>query len=194
MAQVLDRAISPDGKLVPPLALVAGEVSLPFDPRELLTVTLSAAKPFAATDKAFHEVYAAATAMNEASALGDPVAHGMTFRLREAFQQVKHTLGPRYLEATAERALLDTRRYQRRDVFGASHLRAFVAGSSGEPVPAYLPDATTARLPLFARFRVRLVVEVNAQMDQEEQHPCALRVLAVARAVPRPSATAEPRR
>ena len=197
MAKALDSAISPDGKLVPPLAIVAGEVSLPFDPRELLTVTLSAAKPFTATDKAFHEVYAAASAMNEASALGDPVAHGMTFRLREAFQQVKHTLGPRYLEATAERALLDTRRYQRRDVFGASHLRALVTGPSGEPVPAYLPDATTARLPLFSRFRVRLVVEVNAQVDQEEQHPCALRVLAVARAVTRPSAAsaaAEPRR
>jgi hypothetical protein len=193
MAEVLARAVSPDGKLIPPLVLVTGEIALPFEPRELLQVTLSAAKPFAATDKAFHDVYEAVAAMNDATALGDTVAHGMTFRVRDAFQQVKHNLGPRYLETTAERALLDTRRYQKRDVFGAQHVLALLSGASGDPVPAYLPAPAATRLPLFARFRVRLVAEVNAQVDSDEDHACALRILAIARVVQRPKAS-EPKR
>jgi hypothetical protein len=188
IADVLARAISIDGKLVPALALVTGEIVLPFDLCDLLQLTLSAAKPFATADKAFHEVYEAVGAMNEAAALADPVAQGMTLRLREAFQQVKHNLGSRYLETTAERSLLCKRRYQKRDVFGSPHVRALVAGPSGEPVPGYLPADAATRLPLFARFRVRLIAEVNAQMDYEEQNPCALRILAIARVVPRPRA------
>ncbi len=182
----LATAISPDGKLDPPLVLVAGEATLPFDAAELLRVTLAACKPIAPTDKAFAEVVATVAAMADAAALSDAVAHGLTYRVREAFQQVKHTLPPRYLESTAERALLDGRRYQRREVFGAPHLRTLVAAGSGEPVPAYLPVGVASRLPLFPRFRARLLAELHAQVDHEEAHPCALRVLAVARVVARP--------
>jgi hypothetical protein len=187
LAGTLASAISPDGKLDPPLAVTAGDLTLPFDAAELLKVTISASKPIAPTDDAFSKVVATVVSMADAAAFSDAVAHGLTWRLREAFQKVKHTLGPRYLESTAERALLEGRRYQKRDVFGAPHVRALVTPASGEPVPAYLPVAVASRLPLYPRFPARLVAEVHAQVDYEETHPCALRVLAIARAVPRPS-------
>jgi hypothetical protein len=188
LIDTLDRAISPDGKLDPPLVMAVGEIALPFDSRELLAVTLSAAKPLAPSDKAFKEVFDAVTAMADAGALSDPVAHGLTYRLREAFQHVKHQLGPRYLAATADRALLEGRRFQKRDVFGGPHVRALLTPATGDAVPAYLPVALTSRLPLFARFRARLLGELHAQVDSDETHPCAVRVLALARVVPRPGA------
>jgi hypothetical protein len=187
LAAGLAKAISADGKLVPPLAITTGELALPFDAAELLRVTLAAAKPIAPSDKTFLEVFDAVSAMAEAAALSEPVAHGLTYRLREAFQNVKHTLPPRYLESTAERALLEGRRYQKREVFGAPNLRALLTPPTGDPVPAYLPAMMASRLPLYAKFRVRLVAEVHSQVDSEESHPCALRVLAIARVVPRPT-------
>jgi hypothetical protein len=188
LINTLDRAISHDGKLDPPLVMAVGEIVLPFDSRELLAVTLSAAKPLAPSDKAFKEVFDAVTAMADAGALSDPVAHGLTYRLREAFQHVKHQLGPRYLAATADRSLLEGRRFQKRDVFGGLHVRALLTPATGDAVPADLPVALTSRLPLFARFRARLLGELNAQVDSDETHPCAVRVLALARVVPRPGA------
>jgi hypothetical protein len=187
LPSALAAAIAPDGQLDPPLVLIAGEATLPFDAAELLRVTLQACKPVAPTDKAFADVVATVTGMADAAAMSDAVAHGLTWRLREAFQQVKHTLPQRYLESTAERALLEGRRYQHREVFGGPHLRVLVHAASGDPIPAYLPVGTASRLPLFPRFRARLMAEVHAQVDHEEAHPCALRVLAVARVVARPA-------
>jgi hypothetical protein len=189
LAGALDGAISPDGKLDPPLVLSEGEITLPFDAAELLKVTLAACKPIAPTDKVFNDVVVAVAAMADAAALSDAVAHGLTWKVREAFQQVKHSLPQRYLESTAERALLDGRRYQKREVFGAPHVRALLGPASGDAVPAYLPVGVASRLPLFPRFRGRLLAEVHAQVDHDEAHPCALRVLAIARAVPRPGPT-----
>ena len=152
LAAGLASAISEDGKLVPPLAITTGELALPFDAAELLRVTISAAKPIVPTDKTFSEVFDAVSAMAEAAALSEPVAHGLTYRLREAFQNVKHTLPPRYLESTAERALLEGRRYQKREVFGAPNLRALLTPPTGDPVPAYLPAMMASRLPLYAKY------------------------------------------
>jgi hypothetical protein len=188
LAGVLAGAIAPDGQLEPPLVLTEGEVNLPFDPAELLKVTLAACKPIAPTDKAFQEVVLAVAAMADAAVLSDTVAQSLVRRLRDAFQDVKHALPPRYLESTAERALLDGRRYQRREVFGAPHVRALLGPpASAEGAPAYLPAGVASRLPLFPRFRGRLLAEVHPQVDHDDAHACALRVLAIARAVPRPA-------
>jgi hypothetical protein len=187
LSGALANAIAPDGKLAPPLVVVAGDVCLPFDAAELLRVTLAACKPVAATDKTFGEVVAAVAAMADAAILSDAVAQDLTTRLREAFQRANRTLPEHYLESTVERELLEGRRYQRREVFGAPHVRALVGPAAADAVPAYLPSGVGSRLPLFHRFRCRVVAEVHAPIDQEDGQPCALRVMAIARALARPA-------
>ncbi len=51
-----------------------------------------------------------------------------------------------------------------------------------------MPEELAAKLPLYARFTAKLIVELNLQQDQYESHPCALLCLALARVVPSRSA------
>ena len=52
------------------------------------------------------------------------IVEGMTKRIREAFVKSTRIVGPTYLEDQTERALIERRAYQRRDVFGDKHLRS----------------------------------------------------------------------
>jgi hypothetical protein len=88
-------------------------------------------------------------------------------------------------EAHTERMLLEQRRYQKRTVLGKPWIRAiFVPAGSEESIPAYLPEALAAELPMFQRFQARLVAELHLQLDQFESHPNALKVAALARVTP----------
>ena len=49
------------------------------------------------------------------------------------------------------------------------------------PFVGYLPADVGKKLPMFKRFRGRLIAEVNLTEDQYEAAPQALRVLALAR-------------
>lgn len=80
-----------------------------------------------------------------------------------------------------ERALLAKRAFQRRVILGAPALRArFQPDGGGEPLPAYLPEALAAELPMLPRLRARLLAEVRLAQEQEAQ-PIALRAVALAR-------------
>ena len=112
------------------------------------------------------------------------VAEGLVKRILESFGQAKRAVTVEYVESQTERALLEQRHYQRRKVFGGKHLRCLlVLSGSKEPIPAYLPDALSEELPMYAHFRVRLVAEVRMAEDQYETHAAALKVVAVGRVV-----------
>jgi hypothetical protein len=114
------------------------------------------------------------------------VAEGLTARIKDAFASVKRAVPPEYHQTQTERALLDGRHYQRRQVFGDTYLRGLVyAGGSSSPIPTYLPDHLARKLPLFTRFKVRLIAEVHMPVDQFEIHPSALKVVAIARVMDR---------
>jgi hypothetical protein len=53
--------------------------------------------------------------------------------------------------------------------------------SSIKPAPVYIPEDIAKKLPLFQRFRARVIVELYFQEDQYEAHPAALKVLALGR-------------
>ena len=53
-------------------------------------------------------------------------------------------------------------------------------------MPAYLPEAAAKALPLFLRFPARVIAEVHPREDEVEEHPAALRVLALARRIGAP--------
>jgi len=179
----LFSAIDDDGVLAPPLCVVAGDLELPFDEVETLKVLTSAAAPLATGDKKLKETLDLA---NEA--LGTPlgsspeVAASFSIRVREAWIKANRMLPPDYLDVHSRRVLLEQRKYQLRELAGASWIRALLHGTSGErPAPTYLPADLAKKLPLFTRFSARLVVELSPQQDQNESHPVALRVLALAR-------------
>jgi hypothetical protein len=52
-----------------------------------------------------------------------------------------------------------------------------------------MPDALAQKLPLYLRFKARLIVEIHPQLDQYETSPMGLRVIALARAFPQPGAS-----
>ena len=179
----LFSAINDDGVLEPPLCVVAGEMELPFDEVETLKVLTSAAAPLATADKKLKETIDLA---NEA--LGTPlgnspeVAANFSGRVREAWMKANRMLASDYLDVHSRRVLLEQRKYQMRDLVGAQWIRAVLHGVSGDkPIPTYLPADLAKKLPLFIKFSVRLIVEPLPQQDQNESHPIALRVYALAR-------------
>jgi hypothetical protein len=55
------------------------------------------------------------------------------------------------------------------------------AGSGGGSVPVYLPEELKDELPMFRRFKVKLLGEVDIREDQGESSGCAVKVVALGR-------------
>lgn len=182
----LDGAVRSDGRFAAPLVLVSGELALDFDELETLRAVVSVATPLAAGDEELK------TSIDQANAyLGVPnlvpspeTVKGFTTRIREAFAKGKRAVPGTYLDSESERALLEKRAFQSRDVFGAKHLRGlFFFSGSTTGVPTYLPELLAKKLPLFRRIPMRIIADVVFQADQFESHPTALLSGAVARVV-----------
>lgn len=224
----LDKAVRGDGKFVPPLALVSGDLAFPFDEAETLKAYIAAATPLAASDENLKSSIALAKEfLSSPGLVGAPgVADGLVARMREAFGMAKRPVPADYLETQSARALLEKRCYQRRDLFGSTYLRCLFhtaavtgvsskdlanappagavnpgGGSSGgaaspagasspsgqaNAIPTYIPESLAKKLPLFQRFKVRMIAEIHLAIDQIETHPLALKSAALARAVGRP--------
>ncbi|HTJ84552.1 MAG TPA: hypothetical protein VL400_22690 [Polyangiaceae bacterium] len=180
----LATAVRPDGRFAPKMLLLAGEVVLDLDEIEELRATAGAARRFASDDLDIEAALARATAFLATTALATSrsVAADLTREIEAAFVKTPRDAGPTWLREQAERALLERRSYQRRDVFGQRHLSArFFQPGSATGIPTYLPEALAASLPLFRRLRLRMLVEVHFQADQYAAHRAALRAVAVAR-------------
>lgn len=143
--------------------------------------------PFAGSDENLRASVTNAQEMLKVPELSSApaVAEGLTARIREAWARGKRPVPDGYLEAQTQRALLEKRSYQRRKVFGKKQIRALLQPAGArELVPAYLLDDLADALPLYARFKARLIAEVRMQVDEQEPHPAALRVLALGQVRP----------
>ncbi len=174
-----------DGKLVPPLVLVEGELEIQFDELEGLKAAASTAAPLVTSaDEGLRAAVEAADAFfNRPGLLATPtVCDGLRTRIREAFVREKKSLQADYLDKQVEQALLMGRCYQKRRLFGGVLLRAhlWVAGEK-DAMLAYVPEDLAGNLPMFRRFQVRVVADVHPQVDQYEMRPLALRVLIAGR-------------
>lgn len=184
----LASAVRPGNKFVPPLLLLAGELSFPFDEKETLKAAVAIASPLATTDEAFK---AAVKEAKEFLAGGAdqmcpaPLAEGHTNRIRETFQRSRRSVPADTLDLQMERTLLEGRHYQKRQVLGMNAIRALIHTTTGQssvkPAPVYIPEEIAKKLPLYQRFRVRIIVELYFQEDQYEAHPAALKALAIGR-------------
>jgi len=189
VTEALAAAVRDDGKYLAPLVLIAGELSFPFDEIEALRATVITITPLAGTDEALRGPLETAKELLGIPSLysAPAVPEGMTARIKEAFAQGKRVVPAGYLEAQTERALLERRAYQRREVFGKRRIRALLsAAGSSHPIPTYLAEETAKMLPMFQRFPARIIAEVHPAVDQYEAHAAALRVLAIARTGPAP--------
>jgi hypothetical protein len=185
----IQAAVMDDGSFDPPLVLVSGELFFPFDEIEALKATITAATPLVPNDKKLKDTVDTANEVLKTPGIqGSPnVAESLTARVKEAFAQANRMLPAGYLEAQTERVLLEQRHYQKRTLFGEAWIRGLLTppGTSA-PIPTYLPEPLGKQLPLFQRFRARVLVDVHMQQDQFETHPCALKVVAIGRVLPVP--------
>ncbi|NUQ74359.1 MAG: hypothetical protein HUU21_12445 [Polyangiaceae bacterium] len=186
VGRALDTAIDEDGKLEPPLVLVAGELDLPFDELETLKATATAVSPFAQGDKRLKETLDVVTELLRTPYMAGAggLAETMTGRLKEAFGAGKRPLPPEALDAHIDRMLLEQRAYQKRAVYGKRWIRALLAPGSHSQVPVYIPEALAGDLPMFRRIKVRMIAEVDLKEDQSESSGHALKVMALGRVTP----------
>jgi hypothetical protein len=192
---ILAAAVGPEGRFRAPLAMVAGDLRVAFDEAEALRATLASALPLVGADRKLREAVDAAHDLATGGRAGAPVfgeitsavADRLAQRVRDAVAQ-NGRVPPGYLDAQVERVLLERRAYQRRAVLGEGRLRALLQIPGGPALPAYLPEAVARRLPMFAAFPVRALVELHPQQDAYEAQPVALRVAALGRvlAISRP--------
>ncbi len=187
LGEVLARALGPLGAFRPPLALVTGELQLPFDELETLKATVAAVAPLTTGDKKIKEIVDMVNELLETPWLegSSGVAESLTARVKEAFTQSARLLPAGYLDAHTDRRLLEQRHYQRRTLLGKPWIRGLLASAAPgvqTSIPTYLPADLATMLPMFRRFKARLIVELNLQQDEHESHAFALRAVALARA------------
>jgi hypothetical protein len=190
----VDAALRKDGKFVPQLVLLAGELVTPFDPLDKLRATISTVKPLMRTED--EELKAAIERANEFLATPNllcpaAVLDGFRKDIEEHFDASARSLDDSYLGDATDRVLLERRSYDKRIVFGAPQLRTLLELPGEETlVPTYLPESLASKLPLYRRFKVRLLAEALLQEDQYEKVDYALRAVALGR-VARPPARGE---
>lgn len=186
--EALSEGRRADGKFVPPLVLVMGDLEIQFEELEGLKAAASTAAPLVTSvDEGLRAaVDAADKFFNRPGLLATPaVCEGLHTRIREAFVREKKGLQADYLDKQVERALLTGRHYQKRRLLGGVFLRAFLwIPGEKDGLLAYVPEDLAGKLPMYRRFAVRVIADMHPQVDQYETRPLALRVLAVGNAGP----------
>ncbi|MBK9261954.1 MAG: DUF2169 domain-containing protein [Polyangiaceae bacterium] len=180
----LAEAVDERGIFQPPLLLLRGELSFPFDEVETLKATVAAVTPLAAGDKKLKETIDAVTELMRTPWLqaAGSVTERLTNQVKEAFGTGNRLLPAGYLETHTERILLEQRHYQKRVLLGQPWIRALLGSQNvSTRAPTYIPYSLARELPMYQRFNVRMIAEVRAQLDQYETHPSALRVVALGR-------------
>ena len=184
--EAIGDAVADDGTFTPPLVLVSAELTFPFDELETLKATVTAVSPLIAGDKKLKETVDTVNELLKTPWLSSSsgVAERLTQQVKDAFAQGNRMLPPSYLDTHTERMLLEQRHYQKRTVFGEPWIRSvLIPAGSSSPMPAYLPESLTKKLPMFQRFKARIVAEAHMQQDEYENHPAALKVVALGRVV-----------
>ncbi len=189
LAAAYGACIRGDGKFVPTIIAVSGELDVAFDEVAELEATIAIVAPLALQDEPLKILLASAKEFLAAPATARPgdVATTITARLEEAMGKSKRMSVPQ-LAAHRMRVLLEQRRYRVRSVFGGEHVQAKLDLAPGDDrrankPPVYLARAAASCLPLAQRFRVRMLAEIRPGVDTRDDAPWALRALSLARVV-----------
>ena len=168
LKKAIAASASADGVLQDVIGSARGELTLAFDPFELLAVTLALAEPHAATDRKLKEAVEQGASLKDA-----PKAIPVTM-LDNAVQRVRHAFGnattrqvpPDYLQANAERWLADERKYTTKMVRGEScFVGALLPNEGGPVIPVFLPASASGFLPGSPAFAAKLFGRASIQLD-----------------------------
>lgn len=181
--EAIRGAAREDGKFAPPLLLCAGEFQMTFDETATLAAMIAAVTPILLPNDPLKPLIELTKEFLTMPGLlaAPPVTEALRKKLDEAFRGASRNVRTDYLDVQTERALVLSRKYQRRQVFGATHLRALLAFPGAAPVPVYLPETVASLLPLQARFGARFVAEAHWPVDPQDPSTAALRARALAR-------------
>lgn len=183
---LINEGMREDGKFVPLVAFLSGELEHVFDPIDMLKAILPVAASFVAGDDALKSAVDASAAFLSAPGLPGPgVAEALVMRIKKAFGDTRKGQRASILTDQAERTLCEQRRFQKRGVLGDTYVRTllYTAGSP-HPIPTYFPESALKKLPMSVRSRVRILAETHLRADPYESYPAALRALALAEVVP----------
>ncbi len=183
--KAFDGAIASNGKFVAPMVVLSGELELPFDELEALKAAMSTALPLITpADEQLKATVAMAKDFVQTPGLSasPAVSEELTTRIRDAFVKEKKALPSDYLDTQMERVLLLGRHYQKREVFGGMYVRCLVwLPGEQNAITGYLPADVSKKLPMWKRFRARVIAEVHPAQDQYETSARAVKVVGVGR-------------
>jgi hypothetical protein len=180
------KAAHEDDESEAPLVLAQGALSFAFEHLDILKTAVALAKPLGTADKKLKEALDLAAELLGSGLESDDGVDAITARIRESWARVVRAQQPTQLDAKIAQKLLEQRKYQKRTVLDGEWIRALLTPPSGESVVAYLPMKLEKRLPLFARFPVKLLAELYPQQDPGEESTSALKVVALARVATKP--------
>jgi hypothetical protein len=183
LRSILSRGFDEDGHFEAPLVLATGELELPFDELSALKATVAIVRPITGGDKRLSDVLDAQEDLAKMPWLegSNGIADGLRERIREVFVSAKRVVSWDYVDAHVERMLLERRCYQARTLWGKKWIRALMRMPNGIDVPVYVPDAQREELPLFKRFRARILGEVEGKEDRYESSEVAVKVVGLGR-------------
>jgi hypothetical protein len=183
----IDQAIGDGNKLIPPLVVLAGELSVAFDERRQLGATADVGAVTCPDDENVCQAVAAARAYLKAAAGGSPrVTTTLAQRILDAVVAAQDETDALELQHEIDRMLITGRSYRCRSLFGGTYLAATLRlPGTARPIAAYLREPAASQLPMFERFAVRLLAEIHLAQEEDQAAPLALRVVAVARVLSR---------
>jgi hypothetical protein len=164
-----------------PLVAVAGDLTVPFDDTEALKLAIALTSRIGTSDRTVRgALELAARVVESPMPLSSEGAAALLSQLYRATDKLP--LPPGLIESQVARELREQRRYRKRHVLGALHVRAELAIEGGS-VPLYLSEAIAQRLPLAPSCRVVALVEVRPGEDFAEVDDDVLVAMALGRVV-----------
>lgn len=159
------------------VVVVAGILELTFDAVESLRATLGAVTPFLQMDERMKDAFdAAVLALSTPGDTKERIAASHKQRLDELLARISPNRGA--IDSQVERALIESRGFCRRTVFGGPHLKASLEG-----VTTYVPERAASELPLMRSIGVRAAVEVRPPQELDDPNTVSYRVRAIARTI-----------
>jgi len=182
----VDEAIRDGNKLVPPLVVLRGKLTIALDERAELEATADIAAALSPEDEGVAQAVETARACLKTAAGGSVrVTLALAQRIRDAVLAAQDETDALALQYEIRRALIAGRCYRRRELFGGSYLVGQLAlPGAAHPLAAYLRDTAASQLPMFDGFEARLLGEIYPAQEDQQPTAMAVRVVAVAREIP----------
>ncbi len=190
------RAYRDDGKYIPPLVLLEGDLRVLFDPEKMLLVTADLAGALASGDELDRKLKHARKLLGSAAASIRSIVDRHVHEIRGVFAVAAPSLPGHFLAIETERLLVKDRAYEIHSVFGGDFLHgALSIEGDRPPETVYLPEEVAKLLPICPSFRVRLLADVHLnQQADAHQHPpkeggeaVSLKAVGLSHVTPRPT-------